>query len=415
MSHQGHQALEELLKQEEELLRFKENELQARREAVALRLQRKHPPRPEDPRLKELEEWQARERELQEALKEAPFLRSDHKEGQWLARITALQEELKQKSEKVKALRAKEQELEAELRTRLYQDSDLLPVLRWAASELVQAFQDVGGEASVGPCQVQGLQAEPVAAGPAQVAATVASAVPAQTLPAPTRAQRASVEVPPLPACLAHRVATVEGSTTIPVAIAGAASATQSASATPPGSGSRAARTPPSSHRGSVGLPGEQSTEQRWTTPVRRLDASLPAEDYCSFCGASLPSDALYCGHCGRKGDAAALQTMPARPSTQAHTPPPRPGVAPPRTHCAAGAPVTTMPTWSSPPWTGAAEARRLTPPAAVAAPLGLLGAAPLGAAPAIVAGSVPARMSMPAGFQLQTVPPMPGQGFPYA
>eukprot|EP00913_Durusdinium_trenchii_P012181 g11440.t2 len=36
------------------------------------------------------------------------------------------------------ALRAKEQELEAELRTRLYQDSDLLPVLRWAASELVQ-------------------------------------------------------------------------------------------------------------------------------------------------------------------------------------------------------------------------------------------------------------------------------------
>eukprot|EP00913_Durusdinium_trenchii_P012180 g11440.t1 len=144
MSHQGHQALEELLKQEEELLRFKENELQARREAVALRLQRKHPPRPEDPRLKdretrgELEEWQARERELQEALKEAPFLRSDHKEGQWLARITALQEELKQKSEKVKALRAKEQELEAELRTRLYQDSDLLPVLRWAASELVQ-------------------------------------------------------------------------------------------------------------------------------------------------------------------------------------------------------------------------------------------------------------------------------------
>lgn len=43
-------------------------------------------------------------------------------------------------------------------------------------------------------------------------------------------------------------------------------------------------------------------------------------------------------------------------------------------------------------PKTLSAQARRLTPPAAVAAPLGLLGAAPLGAAPAIVAGSVPAR-----------------------
>ena len=91
---------------------------------------------------KELQGLQARERELQEVLKEAQFVRlnefveslcgrsGDHKEGQWLVRIAALQEDLKQKAEKISLLKAKEQELEAHKRKTLRKDMALAMALR---------------------------------------------------------------------------------------------------------------------------------------------------------------------------------------------------------------------------------------------------------------------------------------------
>mmetsp|Transcript_50284 Transcript_50284/g.145801 ORF Transcript_50284/g.145801 Transcript_50284/m.145801 type:complete len:591 (-) Transcript_50284:53-1825(-) len=61
----------------------------------------------------------------------------------WQARLAALAEELRQKSEKVSSLRKREQQLEAELRLKLYEEKDLIPSLLAAASELQGAFRNL--------------------------------------------------------------------------------------------------------------------------------------------------------------------------------------------------------------------------------------------------------------------------------
>lgn len=153
-------------------LQAREKEVQARRETRALRQSRKLRPKSKDgedaaalpERFREikqhleaqLETRRQQEQQLEEALARLPTPPGpiDHKDSQakevrpssssssiWQSRIATLQEELKQKSEKVSALRLREQQLEAELRNRLHADAELLPGLRAAAAELRSAVQ----------------------------------------------------------------------------------------------------------------------------------------------------------------------------------------------------------------------------------------------------------------------------------
>eukprot|EP00931_Biecheleriopsis_adriatica_P078389 TRINITY_DN51855_c0_g1_i1.p1 TRINITY_DN51855_c0_g1~~TRINITY_DN51855_c0_g1_i1.p1 ORF type:complete len:553 (+),score=104.06 TRINITY_DN51855_c0_g1_i1:55-1713(+) len=142
-------------------LRAREKEVQVRREVRRLRDTRQRLARPgkEDQKGSQdlhtleaqLETRRQREQQLEEALRDASLSASacrpsDSKEAQacaavWQSRIAALQDELKQKAEKVSALRTREQQLEAELRNRLHADAELLPGLRLAAAELRSALQ----------------------------------------------------------------------------------------------------------------------------------------------------------------------------------------------------------------------------------------------------------------------------------
>lgn len=148
-------------------LRARKKEVQARRDVQALRQSRKALPKPKGSEVAEdsaerfreikgrleaqLEARRQRQLQLEEALRRLPPRHTDYKEAQvresqadssvWQSRIATLQEELKQKSEKVAALRLREQQLEAELRNRLHADAELLPGLREAATELRSAFQ----------------------------------------------------------------------------------------------------------------------------------------------------------------------------------------------------------------------------------------------------------------------------------
>ncbi|CAE6972845.1 unnamed protein product [Symbiodinium sp. CCMP2592] len=139
-------SYQEELKQEEDLLKEREKEIRARREARRLKETRQRlSGSGESLRAKLQEKLQKqceREQQLEQALRELqPISRTQGgcKEGQWLLRIGALQDELKQKIEKVHALKAKEEQLEAELRDRLHADTELLPALRLAAAELCAA------------------------------------------------------------------------------------------------------------------------------------------------------------------------------------------------------------------------------------------------------------------------------------
>eukprot|EP00930_Biecheleria_cincta_P018623 TRINITY_DN14439_c1_g1_i1.p1 TRINITY_DN14439_c1_g1~~TRINITY_DN14439_c1_g1_i1.p1 ORF type:complete len:534 (-),score=91.19 TRINITY_DN14439_c1_g1_i1:248-1849(-) len=155
-------------------LQARKKEVQARRDVKALRQSRKALPKPkggegaeaQSERFREIKERleaqletrHQRRLELEEALARLPTppWPTDCKEVQakesqtassiWQSRIATLQEELRQKSEKVAALRLREQQLEAELRNRLHADVELLPGLREAAAELRSAFQRLPGE-----------------------------------------------------------------------------------------------------------------------------------------------------------------------------------------------------------------------------------------------------------------------------
>uniref|UniRef100_A0A7S4UW51 Uncharacterized protein n=1 Tax=Alexandrium monilatum TaxID=311494 RepID=A0A7S4UW51_9DINO len=63
--------------------------------------------------------------------------------GVWQARLAALAEDLRQKREKVAALRERELQLEAELRNKLYEERGLIPSLHAAAAELRGAFRSL--------------------------------------------------------------------------------------------------------------------------------------------------------------------------------------------------------------------------------------------------------------------------------
>lgn len=299
MSEAQVHALEEQLRQEEDLLRVKEKELHARREALLLKQTRKES-RGDSFRykLQELEDEERKERALAEAFREAQqkFGALDprsadstaSKEGQWLMRITALEDELRQKTEKVKALRSKEQELEAELRNRLHADSALLPALRLAASEMAAALQRHGPVA--GP--VEALQS---------LSVHLSSSEPLQSCPENPRPS--VITVPPLPSCLAKE----PDPASVPQSVRQGAEVAMGPSDTSP-KGASTERTPVSSQRSSR---GGSDPKERWTTPVRRLDASLPTEDLCPSCGANVPSDAIYCRRCGtRCKDAASVAAV---------------------------------------------------------------------------------------------------------
>lgn len=297
MSEAQVHALEEQLRQEEDLLRVKQKELHARREALLLKQTRKES-RGDSFRykLQELEDEERKERALAEAFREAQqkFGALDprsadstaSKEGQWLMRITALEDELRQKTEKVKALRSKEQELEAELRNRLHADSALLPALRLAASEMAAALQRHGPVAGPGP-EVHLSSSE-------------------QMQSCPENPRPSVITVPPLPSCLAKE----PDPASVPQSVrqgAEVAMAAMGPSDTSP-KGASTERTPVSSQRSSR---GGSDPKERWTTPVRRLDASLPTEDLCPSCGANVPSDAIYCRRCGtRCKDAASVAAV---------------------------------------------------------------------------------------------------------
>ena len=287
-------ALEEELRQEEDLLKVKQKELQARREALILKQSRKEPrglnksSLPGTPnirsKLKELEDEQQKEHALTEALKEVqqklgadPRSEVASKEGQWLLRIAALEEELRQKMEKVKALRVKEQDLEAELRTRLHADSALLPALRLAAAEICAALQRQHG--TVEAASLQTMPQMPVQAAVRPI--TVTAQPYQESAPAP-------FVVPPLPSCIAARVQDPAMSLrTLPARFAPMQSAAQ---VLPSGDPSRvpSPRKAVSTERSFESRPGTpvsrrssqggSDLKERWTTPVRRLDASLPAE-----------------------------------------------------------------------------------------------------------------------------------------
>ncbi|CAJ1329464.1 unnamed protein product [Effrenium voratum] len=123
--------------------------------------------------------------------------------------------------------------------------------------------------------------------------------------------------------------------------------------------------------------------EERWTTPVRRLDASLPLEpeDRCT-CGSTFVPDALFCQTCGRsrRQDSGTKEIrFDTRTPPQVSYPVSFPAQAsfpagcqacPARSalHGRAVSPVTLPPRGAasmatSPPWQGAAQARSLTPP----------------------------------------------------
>lgn len=263
MSEAQVHVLEEQLRQEEDLLRVKEKELHARREALLLKQSRRES-RGDSFRykLQELEDEQRKERALAEAFREAQQnARSDSasKEGQWLMRITALEDELRQKTEKVKALRTKEQELEAELRNRLHADAALLPALRLAASEMAAALQRHGPVAPVEA--LQSLSAH--------------SSEPMQPTGPTYPTSRPSVTVPPLPGCLVKDFAPdARLKQSVLHEVAQVAQVVTAPSDTPKDIASTE-RTPVSSQRSSR---GGSDPKERWTTPVRRLDASLPED-----------------------------------------------------------------------------------------------------------------------------------------
>lgn len=160
----GSAPLSELQLAEAEL-RAREQEVAARREVRRLRAARQKLTKSDSGRQDqrsyrlqrrqleaELEERETIARNLEEKLRsfgsrvERPSSTDSFGKDQslvWQSRIAALTDDLKQKAEKVAVLRSREQQLEAELRSRQHADAPLLPGLKAATAELRDALQSL--------------------------------------------------------------------------------------------------------------------------------------------------------------------------------------------------------------------------------------------------------------------------------